>query len=211
MMMYEFFISNSSKDEVDALIDLNFGANNYPFNLCTEHSDDMEELYQENKLELLSRRLLGFNIETILQNKNNGTWLIKDRTSGAPAGCITCLKYPMGFQITLISNDLDYFEKIEQFSLAFFDKAKMLGYSIEEVNKEGEEAEKEHPWDKIPDKNWDRIAVRLWWEGFSAKEISEKVYCSPKRIQNRLSELRERYSKDIVPTDEIRRRNRKPM
>ena len=204
--MREFFIIGSSKDEIDLLIDLNFGANNYPFNLCTEHSYDSEEFLEETNFEPLAIRVVGFSIKNILHDKNNGTWLIKDRINGTPVGGITCLHYPKGFQITFIHNRDDYQENVDQFIKEFVRKGKLLGYSIEEVNKEGERSENEHPWDKIPEKNWDREAVRLWWEGLSGKEIALIVGCSKERVHNRLCELRKIHDENIVPTDKMRRR-----
>lgn len=202
---HEFFIFNSSKDEIDFLINMNFGANDYSFNLRTEYCDEIEGNNIEINNEDFCRRLVGFNFEKILHDKNTGTWLIKDRTSGTVAGGITCLKYPKGFQITFITYE-NYQEKMDQFSKVFAAKAIMLGYSIEEVSQAVEVIHNGDPWDSIPDHNWDREAVKLWWEGFSGKEIALKVGCNKERVHNRLCELRKIHDVNIVPTDEMRRR-----
>lgn len=62
------------------------------------------------------------------------------------------------------------------------------------------------PWEKIPDHLWDRVAVRLWWEGHLAKEIANAVRTTPERVTNRLSELRRQYGPEIVPYDKDRRK-----
>lgn len=62
------------------------------------------------------------------------------------------------------------------------------------------------PWEKIKNKNWDRLALKMWWEGNSRKEIARKVSVSARRVTNRLSELRQMYGDEIVPTHEQRRK-----
>jgi hypothetical protein len=70
----------------------------------------------------------------------------------------------------------------------------------------GEEPEKPpEPWEKIPDHLWDRLAVKMWREGYTNKDIGEIVFVSPRRVTNRLSELRMSFGTDIVPTNEMRR------
>ena len=60
----------------------------------------------------------------------------------------------------------------------------------------------------IPDEGFDRKLVELWSNGYRAKEISSKLYVSERRIYNRLSELRKKYSVTIVPL-RIKRKNTK--
>lgn len=63
-------------------------------------------------------------------------------------------------------------------------------------------------WALIPDEGFDRKLVELWSNGYRAKEISSKLYVSERRIYNRLSELRKKYSVTIVPL-RIKRKNTK--
>ena len=67
----------------------------------------------------------------------------------------------------------------------------------------------DEPWLRIPDHRWDRDAVRLWWEGYTAKAIAIKLKMADKanvgadRVRNRLSELRRDHRAE-VPTDSER-------
>jgi len=60
--------------------------------------------------------------------------------------------------------------------------------------------------EKVGDKEWDRMAVELWWQGYTAREIGAKVQASEGRVTNRISELRQKYGKKIVPLDRERRK-----
>ena len=62
------------------------------------------------------------------------------------------------------------------------------------------------PWEKFVDKGWDRGAIELWREGYTAKEIGKKVNVSTRRVTNRITELRNKYGKDLVPYDEDRKK-----
>ena len=55
------------------------------------------------------------------------------------------------------------------------------------------------PWEKVPDKGYDRKMLELWHIGFSAREIGKKVDRSEHTIRNRLSELRQDHGEKIVP------------
>ena len=74
-----------------------------------------------------------------------------------------------------------------------------------------DDSEPDKPWLRIPDHLWDREAVRLWWDLHTAQEIAltlgneGKANVKPRRITNRLSELRQHYP-DEVPTNQERRR-----
>jgi hypothetical protein len=58
----------------------------------------------------------------------------------------------------------------------------------------------ELPWEKIGKHNWDRDAVRLWWEGYTVSEIARRVYVAEKTARNRLTILRKAHGEHIVPT-----------
>lgn len=60
---------------------------------------------------------------------------------------------------------------------------------------------------RVKDHNWDRIAVQMWWDGYSNVEIGKRVHVTPERVTNRISELRQLYGEEIVPyhRDRIKR------
>lgn len=60
------------------------------------------------------------------------------------------------------------------------------------------------PWEIIPDRLWDRLAVRLWCAGFSSHEIARRVNVQPRSVANRLSMLRKKYPHAGIPTNEQR-------
>lgn len=66
------------------------------------------------------------------------------------------------------------------------------------------EIENLHPWQRIPDHFWDRQAVEMWCNGYTAREIGHKVYVTPRRVANRISELRKIYP--FIPTNKERYR-----
>jgi hypothetical protein len=72
--------------------------------------------------------------------------------------------------------------------------------NLEEQNKE--------PWKEIEDHGWDRQALELWWNGYTAKEIAQKVgrNITPVTVTNRISALRTKHGENIVPKDEGRKR-----
>lgn len=58
----------------------------------------------------------------------------------------------------------------------------------------------QNPWQSIDEQTgWDREALKMWWEGYKNKEIAEKVNVVPRRVTNRISELRKKYNPEIVP------------
>ena len=68
-----------------------------------------------------------------------------------------------------------------------------------------EPPEQPKPWEQIPNHLWDRVAVQMWHDGYTNTEIGTKLYVSPRRVSNILSELRKTFGTDIVPTNEMRR------
>lgn len=62
------------------------------------------------------------------------------------------------------------------------------------------------PWEKIPDHLWDRVALEMWHNGHTNREIGQKVSVTPEAITNRLSELRKQYGEEVVPKDGERRK-----
>lgn len=62
-------------------------------------------------------------------------------------------------------------------------------------------------WEQIPDHRWDRQVLKLWWEGLTCGEISNRTYVAGEgRIRNRLTELRIFHGESIVPTDVMRQK-----
>ncbi|GAG70567.1 unnamed protein product [marine sediment metagenome] len=84
-------------------------------------------------------------------------------------------------------------------------KGKFLSVDEEQFSKAEPTAEDE-PWNQIPDHLWDKIAVQMWWEGYTNREIADRVGVTPRRVTNRISELRGRYSELVVPKDTTRRK-----
>jgi hypothetical protein len=68
------------------------------------------------------------------------------------------------------------------------------------------------PWNQIPEKSWDRIALEFWYKGYLAKEIATKVNNQTnsriigKSVTNKISALRQMYGEEIVPKNEERKR-----
>jgi hypothetical protein len=62
------------------------------------------------------------------------------------------------------------------------------------------------PWEKIPDRNWDRKAVELWWKGYENSEISKRVMVEARSVTNRISILRQNFGTDIVPYNAERKK-----
>ena len=64
-------------------------------------------------------------------------------------------------------------------------------------------------WEKIPDYKWDRLAVRMLYEGYTSPEIASKIGdLSAKTVDNRLSVLRSQY--DFIETREEIERQKRP-
>jgi hypothetical protein len=63
-------------------------------------------------------------------------------------------------------------------------------------------------WEKIPDSKWDRLAVKMLYEGYTSPEIASKIgTVTAKTVDNRLSALRSQY--DFIETrEEIERQKR---
>jgi len=55
------------------------------------------------------------------------------------------------------------------------------------------------PWKRIPDSGDNRKIIKFWHEGFTAKEIAQRVNRREKTIINRISDLRRDYGEDVVP------------
>jgi len=63
------------------------------------------------------------------------------------------------------------------------------------------------PWERIPDHFWDRQAVKMWNEGHTNREISNRVGVTPEAVTNRISELRKEFTIAVVPyKKDIRRK-----
>lgn len=61
-------------------------------------------------------------------------------------------------------------------------------------------------WDLIKEEmGYDKKLVELLWAGITDREIGLEIGISPRRVSNRLSDLRKMYESDIVPTREILR------
>lgn len=71
-----------------------------------------------------------------------------------------------------------------------------------------EEEDNSKPWERIPDKSWDRQALEMWCGHRTCGEIGQQIDISEGRVRNRLTELRNKYGMDVVPTDEQRRKSR---
>jgi len=66
------------------------------------------------------------------------------------------------------------------------------------------------PWDRVPDRSWDREALELWWQGCTVPGIAGRLHLSPKTVRNKLSSLRKRYGESVVPTaDQLRAMGRR--
>lgn len=63
------------------------------------------------------------------------------------------------------------------------------------------------PWEQIPDHNWDRSALELFFKGLTYKEIGNRLNKSQGTIMNRFNYLRKKYGEIIVPKANNRRNN----
>lgn len=64
------------------------------------------------------------------------------------------------------------------------------------------------PWKQITDRSFNRKILELWWRGLKNSEIASKVGLSKERVTNILSDLRQEYGEEIVPTkDQLRKIN----
>jgi len=96
-----------------------------------------------------------------------------------------------------------------------YDKGQFSDYKIEN-NQDWENIEQKDKFLKddfasekdgqIPDKNWDRLAVKMWLTGYTSTEIADNISVSPRRVTNKISELRQKYGQEIVPYDKDRRK-----
>ena len=71
---------------------------------------------------------------------------------------------------------------------------------------EKEDLSEAKPWEKIPDHHWDRMALEFWWLGYNNREIAKKVNAAPRRVTNRICELRGFFGEKIVPYDNQRKK-----
>lgn len=78
-------------------------------------------------------------------------------------------------------------------------------------------AESVLPWEQIPDHRWDRLALKLWWDGYDAERIAVRVTNMHSRkvksrtVHNRISLLRKTYTEIVVPKfNDSRRKLEKP-
>lgn len=63
-------------------------------------------------------------------------------------------------------------------------------------------------WERIPDKGWNRDAVKLWCKGYLAKDIADKVGATQRTVYNRISALRKDYPEILL--NQQRGKKRKP-
>jgi DNA-binding NarL/FixJ family response regulator len=55
------------------------------------------------------------------------------------------------------------------------------------------------PWEEIPDRGYDRVAIAMLHKGYPAKEIANRVGVEEKTILNNESKLRKIYGPQIIP------------
>jgi len=85
-----------------------------------------------------------------------------------------------------------------------------LGFSEIQPMEDGEslnqqkQDEQLEPWKKIPDHLWDRVAVEMWCNGYTNRDIANKVSVQPRVVTNRISQLRQLYPS--IPTNDQRRK-----
>jgi hypothetical protein len=80
-----------------------------------------------------------------------------------------------------------------------------ISYKDKLESSEGSTSEK--PWEKIPDRKWNRFALEHWHKGYTVPEIADKIPdITEKTVRNRLSELRQSHGTDVVPTNEQRKK-----
>ena len=67
------------------------------------------------------------------------------------------------------------------------------------------------PWMQIPDRANDRKIVELYCQGHTLPQIAAKVHLTPKRVNNRLSELRKEHNKakELIPRRRLKRDKQK--
>lgn len=72
----------------------------------------------------------------------------------------------------------------------------------------GKNSEKEelNPWDKIPDHSWYRVAIKMWCNGYTNREISARVSVTARAVTNQICILRKQYPEARIPYDEERRK-----
>lgn len=63
----------------------------------------------------------------------------------------------------------------------------------------------DRPWDLVADTGWDRRLLELWWRNYPGTVIGRQLGVSPKRVLNRISELRRKHGSGVVPTEMQRR------
>lgn len=79
---------------------------------------------------------------------------------------------------------------------------------VDPSSSESPDGASDEPWEQIDDEGWNRLAVRLWWEGLNNQSIANQITrehnlegLSSKTVRNRISKLRRKYGEDIVPLD----------
>ena len=113
---------------------------------------------------------------------------------GWPYGEITAREIVGGLKIE-INTAKNHATIIYSYINELVTKMKTEGLEIKEVdNSTGGEI-----WEKIPDKGWDRMALKLWLKGHTASEIAQRVHVSNRRVTNRITELRKIYGTDNIP------------
>jgi hypothetical protein len=70
----------------------------------------------------------------------------------------------------------------------------------------------DRPWELVPNTGWDRRLLELWWKNYPSSAIGRHLGVSPKRVLNRVSELRRIHGSGVVPTEMQRRgKNREEL
>ena len=62
------------------------------------------------------------------------------------------------------------------------------------------------PWEQIPEHNFDRRILKLWYEGYTYKTIGEILHLEEETVKNRNCLLRKKYTPKIVPYNNERKR-----
>lgn len=121
-----------------------------------------------------------------------------------PLAGIHARKLPIGIEVEISWNRrvFDGLDKFIDELLVFLESDGLKNikyYTIFDV-------QKLEPWERIPDKGWDQIAVKLWNKNHENSDIAERVGVTPESVTKKLYELRKKYGSEIVPYDTERRK-----
>jgi len=138
---------------------------------------------------------------------------------------VYAIKIPNGWISLLVTRDLvdsfsdDHYEdpemellrqKISSVGEERLQSIKQNGATQKDLQGKSLEDKKQDikPWEKIPENNWDREAIKMWCEGNTNKEIGSRVSVNRRSVTNRICILRKQYPEAQIPTDKERRRLR---